>query len=148
MICDDFFEIAPEVFIQRDRRVALLCLFEDFGNGTSATVWRADYGNRPVVFLLDDDFVATFDASEGGTDVAGKLGFCDTQRHPIFDCSCARFDVSAGSAGDKHIHDHFSGMVSAGATRFGSTRAFYSASGRCCPMARYVLSSKALFIAR
>ncbi len=58
---DDLFQVAPEVFVQCDGRVAPLRLFEDFGDGPSTAIGRTDHGNGPVVFLFDNHFTALLD---------------------------------------------------------------------------------------
>jgi hypothetical protein len=91
---DDFFEVPAEVFIERHGRVALPCLFEDFGDGPSAAMRRTDDGNGPVVFQLDNHFAALLDPRQHRSHVAGKLGFCDAQCHPVFDHSGYSFTAA------------------------------------------------------
>ena len=101
---DDLFEVAPEVFIQCDGRIAPLRLVEDFSDGPSAAMRRTDDGNGPVVFLLDNHFASLFDLCQHRAHVAGKLGFCDTDGRHLFDHtspsgSCARASTLAGTSG-------------------------------------------------
>ena len=82
---DDFFKVAPEVFIQCDGRVATLRLAEDFRDGPSAAMRRTDHGNGPMVFPLDNHFASLFDLRQHRAHVARKLGFCDPDGRHLFD---------------------------------------------------------------
>ncbi|MDQ2844345.1 MAG: hypothetical protein M3Y72_25540 [Acidobacteriota bacterium] len=55
---DDFFEVFAKVLIQRYGQVMLLGLTQDIGNGPSVAMGRADHGNRPVIFLLNNHLTA------------------------------------------------------------------------------------------
>ncbi len=82
---DDFFKVAPEVFIQCDGRVATLRLAEDFRDGPSAAMRRTDHGNGPMVFPPDNDFASLFDLRRHRAHVVRKLGFCDPDGRHLFD---------------------------------------------------------------
>jgi hypothetical protein len=58
MTRDDLFKIPAEVLIQRDGRVSLFSLTQDFGNGPSAAMGRSDYCHRLMIFALNDHLAA------------------------------------------------------------------------------------------
>lgn len=77
MTRNDFFEVAPEIFIQRGSGVPPLCLFEYFSYRTPAAVKCSNYGHRPVILSLDNHFAAVLDAREHAPHVTRKISFCD-----------------------------------------------------------------------
>jgi hypothetical protein len=81
---DDFFKVPAKIFIQRDRRLALPRLFQDFGDGPPAATRRTDQGHGPMIFLLDNYFASLFDLRQHRAYIAGKFGFCNAQCHPVF----------------------------------------------------------------
>jgi hypothetical protein len=69
----------------------------------------SDHGNRPMVFLLDNHFAALLDFRQDRPYIAGKLGFCDTDGHHLFDHrplsgSFARTSTLAGTSGSSIHH--------------------------------------------
>jgi hypothetical protein len=79
--CDDFFHVFLEIVVERNSRIPPFCFFENLRNQPSAARRRADYGDWPVVFALDDNFVALLDPLEDSASVAGEFGFRDSERH-------------------------------------------------------------------
>src|ERR1700686_5163841 len=86
---DDFFEVFAEVLIERDGRVALPGFTQNFGDGPPAAMGRADYGNRPVIFLFDNHFAALLDFIQHRAHIASEFGLGDPHRSHTFDHNCS-----------------------------------------------------------
>jgi hypothetical protein len=79
---DDLFEVVAEVFIKRDHRVSQSGLVEDFRDGPSASMGRADDCNGPVIFALDNHLAARLDLFQH-VHIAREFSLCDAdRRHP------------------------------------------------------------------
>jgi hypothetical protein len=82
---DALLHVPSEVRIGH-RRIAELffvCLGQRDALADFAAHWFGllHHGERPVIFTLDDDLVATLDVFENGSDIAHEFGFGDAQSH-------------------------------------------------------------------
>ena len=75
MAGNDLFKVFAKVVIEGDSQIASPGFGKDFRDRSSGSVGQTDYGNRLVVFLPDDDFVALRNLVEDGPHVAGKFRF-------------------------------------------------------------------------
>jgi hypothetical protein len=93
---DDFFEVFAKVLIERDGRVAPPRFVQNVGDGPSAAVRRSNYGNRPMILLLDDHLAALFDFLQHRAHVAGQFSLGDPHsRHTKIIAAIARMDGRA-----------------------------------------------------